>query len=119
MRIDDTVTKSNGYEVVALLQSERKGQGPNREAAGKFAPLQAGLVAQLEANSDATLQMHCQIWEQEHGLCVSMTTMGRAIRGVGWTRKNSYKTVFTPQHITIQSQFQHAFHYSCLFVVFL
>jgi hypothetical protein len=57
MRIGDTVAKSNGYEVVALLQSERKGQGPNREAAGKFAPLQAGLVAQLEANPDATLQI--------------------------------------------------------------
>ena len=53
----------------------------------KFAPLQAGLVAQLQAYPDATLQMHCQMWEQEHGLRVSTTTMGRAIRRVGWTRK--------------------------------
>lgn len=53
----------------------------------KFAPLQAGLVTQLQAYPDATLEMHCQMWEQEHGLRVSTTTMGRAIRRVGWTRK--------------------------------
>ena len=53
----------------------------------KFAPLQAGLVAQLQAYPDATLETHCQIWEHEHGLRVSPTTMGRAIRRVGWTRK--------------------------------
>ena len=53
----------------------------------KFAPLQAGLVAQLQAYPDATLEIHCQIWEQEHGLRVSTTTMGRAIRRIGWTRK--------------------------------
>ena len=53
----------------------------------KFAPLQAGLVAQLQAYPDATLERHCQIWEHEHGLRVSPTTMGRAIRRVGWTRK--------------------------------
>ena len=45
----------------------------------KFAPLQA--------YPDATLERHCQIWEHEHGLRVSPTTMGRAIRRVGWTRK--------------------------------
>jgi transposase len=53
----------------------------------KFAPSQAGLVAQLKAHPDATLEIHCQLWEQEHGLRVSTTTMGRAIRRVGWTRK--------------------------------
>ena len=53
----------------------------------KFAPLQAGLLSQLQAYPDATLEMHCQMWEQEHGLQVSITTMGRAIRRVGWTRK--------------------------------
>ena len=53
----------------------------------KFAPLQAGLVAQLQAHPDVTLEIHCQLWEQEHGLRVSTTTMGRAIRRMGWTRK--------------------------------
>jgi transposase len=53
----------------------------------KFAPLQAGLTAQLQAHPDATLQTHCQLWEQEYGMQVSTTTMGRAIRRMGWTRK--------------------------------
>jgi transposase len=53
----------------------------------KFAPLQAGLTAQLQAYPDATLGFHCQVWEQEHGQKVSTTTMGRAIRRMGWTRK--------------------------------
>src|SRR5205085_10994602 len=53
----------------------------------KFAPLQAGLVTQLQAHPDVTLEIHCQLWEQEHGLPASTTTMGRAIRRMGWTRK--------------------------------
>ncbi|HEX4204097.1 MAG TPA: helix-turn-helix domain-containing protein [Ktedonobacteraceae bacterium] len=53
----------------------------------KFAPLQVGLVAQLQTHPDVILEIHCQLWEQEHGLQVSTTTMGRAIRRVGWTRK--------------------------------
>ena len=63
----------------------------------KFAPLQQGLVAQLETYPDATLEVHCQVWEQEHGLRVSPTTMGRAIRRVGWTRK---KRRWVPQNAT-------------------
>src|SRR5437764_4359080 len=63
----------------------------------KFAPLQAGLVAQLQAHPDATLEIHCQIWEQEHGLRVSPTTMGRAIRRIGWTRK---KKRWVPLNVT-------------------
>src|SRR5260370_3533625 len=53
----------------------------------KGAPLQAGLVAQLEAHPDATLEMHCQFWEQTSGVRVSPSTMSRAIRRIGWTRK--------------------------------
>ena len=63
----------------------------------KFAPLQQGLVAQLESFPDATLEAHCQLWEQEHGLRVSTTTMGRAIRRVGWTRKKRH---WVPQNAT-------------------
>ena len=74
-----------------LKQRRETGTISARPIAGrpskKFAPLQAGLVAQLQAYPDATLEMHCQIWEQEHGLRVSPTTMGRTIRRVGWTRK--------------------------------
>ncbi len=61
----------------------------------KFAPLLQGLVAQLETCPDATLEAHCQVWEQAHGLRVSTTTMGRAIRRVGWTRK---KRRWVPQN---------------------
>jgi hypothetical protein len=35
MRTGDTLTKSCRYEVVALLQRSRMGQGPNREVGGK------------------------------------------------------------------------------------
>src|SRR5256886_11256310 len=31
----------------------------------KCAPLQAGLIAQLQAHPDVTLEIHCQLWEQE------------------------------------------------------
>lgn len=53
----------------------------------KFAPLQAQLVAQLEAHPDGTLEAHCQLWEEQQGVAVSTSTMSRAIRRVGWTRK--------------------------------
>jgi transposase len=53
----------------------------------KFAPLQAHLVAQLEAHPDAKLEAHCQMWEEQQGVAVSTSTMSRAIRRVGWTRK--------------------------------
>lgn len=59
---------------------------PGRPAK-KSAPLHAGLVAQLEDFPDATLEMHCQLWEQTSGEHVSTSTMSRAIRQVGWTRK--------------------------------
>ena len=53
----------------------------------KFAPLQAHLVAQLEAHPDATLEAHCQMWQEQQGVAVSTSTMSRAIKRVGWTRK--------------------------------
>src|SRR5579864_1183340 len=53
----------------------------------KLGPLQAELVAQLQAHDDLRLEDHCQVWEQTHGVKVSTATMSRAIRRVGWTRK--------------------------------
>lgn len=67
----------------------------------KLAPLQVGLVAQLEAHPDATLAIHCQLWETEHGMQVSPRTMGRAIRRVGWTRK---KRRWAPLNATTKSE---------------
>ncbi len=55
----------------------------------KYAALEAGLVAQLQAHPDSTLQAHCQLWESTHGMWVDHTTMSRAIRRVGWTRKKT------------------------------
>jgi transposase len=53
----------------------------------KSASLRAGLVAQLEAHPDATMEMHRQFREQASGVQVSTSTMSRVIRQVSWTRK--------------------------------
>ena len=43
---------------------------------------------QLEENDDATLEHHCELWEQKTGVSVSLATMSRAIREkLGWTYK--------------------------------
>src|SRR5215218_5509570 len=39
------------------------------------------LWEQLEENDDATLERHCELWEQKTGVRVSISTMSRAIRG--------------------------------------
>src|SRR5512142_947474 len=53
----------------------------------KLGPLQAELVAQLQAHDDLRLEDQCRLWEQSHGVRVSTSTMSRAIQRVGWTRK--------------------------------
>jgi transposase len=53
----------------------------------KRAQVQAGLETQLRAHADATLEQHCEMWEQAHGEPVSRWTMSRAIKQLGWTRK--------------------------------
>jgi len=53
----------------------------------KFAPLQAGLVAQLEEHPDVTLETHCHHGPEQYAVAVSTSTMSRAIKRVGWTRK--------------------------------
>jgi transposase len=55
----------------------------------KLAALQAGIVDQLRAAPDVSLERHCGRWEQTHGIRVSRWTMSEAIRRVGWTRKKS------------------------------
>ena len=34
----------------------------------KYAVLEAGLVTQLKAHPDNTLEAHCQLWESTHGM---------------------------------------------------
>src|SRR5919107_379996 len=38
------------------------------------------LWSQLEANDEATLKRHCQLWERKTGVRVSLSAMSRAIR---------------------------------------
>ena len=37
----------------------------------KRAPVEAGVLPQLQAHADATLEQHCAMWEQTHGERVS------------------------------------------------
>jgi transposase len=53
----------------------------------KRAALEATLQPQLEKQPDATLQEHCDTWEANAGIKVSISTMSRAIRRLRWTRK--------------------------------
>src|SRR5436305_1432036 len=75
----------------------------HRARTGTFAPLayrhgpapaippeqEPALLAQLRAHPDATLEEHCAQWGREQGRTVSVSTMGRAQRRVGWTVKRS------------------------------
>ena len=54
---------------------------------GGTAEQRRALWAQLEAHPEATLEHHRQMWEQKHGVVVSIATMSRAIRRLGWTYK--------------------------------
>ena len=47
------------------------------------------LWEQLEENDEATLQRHCELWEERGGARVSVSTMSRAVRKLGWTYKKS------------------------------
>src|SRR5215211_3326124 len=42
------------------------------------------LWKQLEENDEATLERHCEMWEQERKVRVSVATMSRAVRRLGW-----------------------------------
>lgn len=49
------------------------------------------LWRQLEENDEATLERHCELWEEQHGVRVSLATMSRAIREkLGWTLKKRH-----------------------------
>src|SRR5918993_874140 len=43
---------------------------------------------QLEENDDATLERHCELWQEKTGVRVSVSAMSRAIRQkLGWSYK--------------------------------
>ena len=72
-------------ETGSLAELPRPGPpGPKR------AGLKAALLPRLQEHPDATLEEHCQWWEQTAGVRVSHATMSRVItRHFGWTRKKS------------------------------
>jgi transposase len=51
------------------------------------------LWKQFEENEEATLQRHCELWEGLGKARVSVSTMSRAVRKLGWTFK---KRVWEP-----------------------
>src|SRR5436305_2644426 len=53
----------------------------------KVGALENGLLPQLEAHPDATLEEHCKLWETGTGMKVSISTMSEGIRRLKWTRK--------------------------------
>jgi transposase len=55
------------------------------------------LWEQLEENDEATLARHCELWEERGGARVSVSTMSRAVRKLGWTFK---KSRWVPQSAT-------------------
>ena len=48
---------------------------------------EAALRAQVATHPDATLAEHCQLWQGDRGVGVSVPTMGRALRRLGLTLK--------------------------------
>lgn len=67
----------------------------------RIRPAQEGtLVDQLHAASDATLAEHVAQWAKTTGVRMSLATMSRAIRRVGWTRK---KRPLGPPNVTSRS----------------
>jgi transposase len=55
------------------------------------------LWKQLEENDEATLERHCELWEEGGGMRVSVSTMSRAVHKLGWTFK---KRVWVPPSAT-------------------
>lgn len=47
----------------------------------------SALWRQLEENDTATLKEHCEMFEEGWGVRVSVATMSRAVRKLGWTFK--------------------------------
>ena len=78
------------------LRREGLGLDPGRSP-GRTRPPSAqnveerrALWKQLEENADATLEHHCELWEKKHKVKVSVSTMSRAVRKLGWTFKKSH-----------------------------
>ena len=68
---------------------------------GQSVEQRRALWKQLEEHYDATLEKHCLLWESKQALKVSISTMSRAIRRLGWTLK---KRVWVPPNETRKTE---------------
>ena len=60
---------------------------PGRTPFGATIEERSALWRQLEENDGATLKRHCELWEIEQGVRISVPTMWRAVRRLGWKKK--------------------------------
>jgi transposase len=91
------VVKTFGVSIATIgryLRRRREGMDlAPRPSTGRTPTILANLQQkralwkQLEQNDTATLEQHCELWEQRWGVRVSIATMSRAIRKLGWSRK--------------------------------
>lgn len=74
-----------------LRQRARTGSGLSRPRSGRPCRLSAEqrpqLAEQVSLHPDAILAEHCTLWAEATGVQVSVPTMGRWLRGLGFTRK--------------------------------
>jgi transposase len=81
--------------VSRLLSRERRGDGlePQPHAGGRVPQIppeqHAALELLVRAHPDATRAELCARWAEEHGVNVSPSTMGRALKTAGFVRKKN------------------------------
>lgn len=93
------VDRSTINRYLRLAEGERLAAKPLPGRAPHISPAQhADLVLQLHLHPADTLAEHCQRWDAVHGVAVSLATMSRAIRRVGWTRKKGH---WQPGNVTM------------------
>jgi transposase len=62
-------------------------RAPGRAPFGATIEGRQALWRQLEEHDRTTLERHCKLWESKHGDRVSVPTMWRAVRKLGWSKK--------------------------------
>jgi transposase len=67
--------------------AEPKRRPGMRPRIGATAQERRALWEQLENHPEATLEEHRDFWERQRGVRMSIATMSRAIRRLGWTYK--------------------------------
>jgi len=101
--VDEGLSRSKIVRLFSVSEATIKRYLKMRRETGSLAPkpipgyppikvgaLQEGLLPQLEAHPDATLEEHCKQWEAETGMKVSISTMSDAIQRLRWTRKKRH-----------------------------